>query len=123
MGGKVCPMRNSFGYVSNRCCRFTLALCVAGLGWSAVAKAQDSDQVTAADMKGTRLRFTHEKPRAAGMTGADQATLPPVTGLDSVVNFSGEFNAPGIGPDGLARNTWIFNTLGNPPKTSGTTSI
>lgn len=109
--------------IPSRFCRIALALSVASLGLVASVRAQDPDQVTAADVKGARLRFTHQKPHAAGTTGADQATLPPVSGLDSVVNFSGQFNAPGIGPDGLARDTWIFNTLGNPPKAGGTTTI
>jgi hypothetical protein len=116
-------MKSSSRSIINTWCRFALSLCVAGLASATIARAQDPDQITAADVKGSRLRFTHLKPRTSGNTGADQATLPPVSVFDSIVNFSGEFSAPGIGPSGQPQNTWVFNTIGNPPKAGGTTTV
>jgi len=87
------------------------------------ARAQDADAVSPADVAGAQLKFTRVNPKTAGQTGTDQATLPGVAGIDSLVNFSGAYSTPGIGPNGKPQNDWIFNTVGNAPSKGGTTTL
>ena len=104
------------------------------------ARAQDPDQITAADIagshvkftplrvkdvgqNGTRMKSTRLTAKNDGQNGTTQATLPGIAGIDSVPNFSGVFTAAGVDPNGVPQDNWIFNTLGNPPAAGGTTTI
>ena len=96
---------------------------LAMLAGSAGVRAQDPDAITAADVAGSRLKFTRVNPKAAGMTGTQQATLPGVAGIDSVLNFSGAYSTPGFDSKGNPQSDWFFNTLGKRPDAGGTTTI
>lgn len=110
------------GLISNKWLCIGLFVGAFTLGGAAV-RAQDPDQITAADVAGERLKFQQVGRAATGNNGTQQATLPGIAGIDSVPNFSGQYSTPGIGPDGKPRNNWLFNTLGNPPGTSGKTTL
>src|SRR5215470_10591831 len=103
------------------------------------ARAQDPDQITAADIagshvkftplrvkdvgqNGTRMKSTRLTAKNDGQNGTTQATLPGIAGIDSVPNFSGAFTAAGVDPNGVPQDNWIFNTLGNPPAAGRPTS-
>lgn len=116
-------MKESKFRALNQWFRVGLVVSLAALACGVNARAQDADAVTAADMAGTRLKFTRVNPKAAGQTGTQQATLPGIPGIDSVLNFSGAYSTPGIGPNGKPQNNWIFNTLGNAPENGGTTTV
>ena len=99
------------------------------LSTAVAVKAQDPDQITAADVAGDRLSFSQPSLSPLGkagmpqMTGTQQATLPGIPGIDSVPNFSGQYSTAGFGPTGAPNDTWFFNTLGNPPAAGGTTAL
>lgn len=96
---------------------------VAVLAGAVGSRAQDADAITAADMAGSSLQFTRVNPKAAGMNGTQQATLPGIPGVDSVLNFSGAYSTPGIDPNGKPQGDWLFNTLGKRPDAGGTTTL
>jgi hypothetical protein len=98
-----------------------LVICLAVVTGATALRAQDADQITAAAVAGKHLKFTHVSP-AAVKKGAASTTLPGISGIDSVPNFSGTYSTPGIDPNGNPQSTWFFNTLGNPPST-GTTTV
>src|SRR5438874_12402561 len=95
----------------------------ASLSVSALAQAQDRDQITAADMKGVSLQFTTVNRAAMGQNGTQQATLPGILGIDSIPNFSGAYSTPGFSPTGKPQSNWLFNMLGNAPSNGGTTMV
>src|SRR5690349_42555 len=107
------------------CCKrllqMSLVACVVAVPVSVLA--QDADQVTAADVAGDQLKFTRVSPKATGMNGTQQATLPGIAGIDSVPNFSGAYSTPGFDPSGKPNSNWLFNTLGRRPDAGGTTTI
>src|ERR1700757_2426118 len=85
--------------------------------------AQDADQVTAADVANEHVKFTRVNPKATGLNGTQQATLPGIPGIASVPNFSGAYSTPGFTSSGAPNSTWLFNTLGNTPANGGTTNL
>ncbi len=52
--------------------------------------------------------------------GANGGGIP---GIDSIVNFTGQFNANGIGVDGSPQNLWFYSMVGNEPEQGGLTLI
>jgi hypothetical protein len=44
-------------------------------------------------------------------------------GVDTLVNFTGHFQAPGVYFDGSSRNIWEYSMVGNKPAQGGTTTI
>jgi hypothetical protein len=44
-------------------------------------------------------------------------------GVDTLVNFTGQFQAPGVYFDGTSHNIWEYSMVGNPPEQGGTTVI
>ena len=107
----------------NRLLRMSLIACVVAAPSAVSVWAQDADQVTAADVANERLKFTRLNPKAAGMTGTQQATLPGIAGVDSVPNFSGAYSTPGFDSNGKPQSNWLFNTLGKRPDAGKTTTI
>src|SRR5581483_5235652 len=81
----------------------------------------------------THMRSKHVDPPAAGTHATlkahaslnsrdhhnSQPAFPP--GIDTIVNFTGQFNAPGVYFDGTTRNTWQYSMVGNPPERGGLT--
>jgi hypothetical protein len=76
-----------------------LVICLAVVTGATALRAQDADQITAAAMAGKHLKFTHVSPPAV-KKGATSTTLPGISGIDSVPNFSGTYSTPGIDPNG-----------------------
>jgi len=107
----------------NKFVRIYLIVTIVALAAAVSGRAQDADQITAADVAGTRLQFTHLGPLTTGKAGVVQASLPGIPGIDSVPNFSGAFSTPGFDPNGNPQSNWLFNTLGNPPELGGTTTL
>jgi hypothetical protein len=117
-------MKELSGVVSwNRLLRMSLIGCVLVVPSAVSVWAQDADQVTAADVANEHVKFTRVNPKATGLNGTQQATLPGIAGIDSVPNFSGAYSAPGFGPTGKPQSNWLFNTLGKQPRLGGTTTL
>jgi hypothetical protein len=103
--------------------RMSLVVCLVALASAISVQAQDADAITAADVAGSDLKFTRVNPKATGMNGTQQATLPGIPGIDSVPNFSGAYSTPGFDPNGKPQSNWLFNTLGKRPDAGGTTTV
>ena len=95
----------------------TLAVNVATL-------AQESDQITPAFLANAHPMHTKTLPPRAsdglGFTLRQNSGLP---GIDSVVNFLGQFNAAGVDSNGNPQSTWYYSMVGNPPQRGDTTII
>jgi hypothetical protein len=97
-------MKQFNGVVSKACMAIA---CLVTLGTAVPVKAQDSDQITAADVAGDRLSFSLPSLSPLGkagmpqMTGTQQATLPGIPGIDSVPNFSGQYSTQASVPPTL----------------------
>jgi len=98
-----------------------LVICLAVVTGATALRAQDRDQITAAAVAGKHLKYIRVSP-ATVKKGAASTTLPGISDIDSVPNFSGTYSTPGFDPNGNPQSTWFFNTLGNPP-TTGTTTL
>jgi hypothetical protein len=107
----------------NKWLRAGLVVGLAALASGVSVWAQDADAITAADVAGSSLQFTRVNPKATGMNGTQQATLPGIPGIDSVLNFSGAYSTPGVDPNGKPNSNWLFNTLGKRPDAGGTTTL
>lgn len=87
------------------------------------ALAQTRGQVPKSFMKGKHVIHVH--PAAGALRGKgnmpNKNSFP--AGIDTIVNFTGQFEAPGIYLDGSSRNVWQYSMVGNPPERGGTTVI
>lgn len=102
------------------CLVAALTLLVAG---PVLAQTADPDQITAAFTRNFDVQYTSINRAPAGLNGTQQATLPGIPGIDSVLNFSGAYSTPGFLSNGQPNSNWLFNTLGNAPANGGTTTL
>lgn len=107
--------------------RFTLALFLASaLTLSSSAFAQVQGQIRA-DLSQAHAKYIRLAPR--GTHGASSApvaaasTLNSIPNIDSLVNFTGDFNAPGVDPFGNPQTFWLWDMVGNPPEKGGLTTL
>jgi hypothetical protein len=73
-----------------------------------------------------RPQFGHVGPRVhanAGTNNGPTGRAAAITGIDSLVNFTGEYHTFGYDPEGNPQNTWYFDMVGNAPQKGGTTII
>ena len=80
----------------------------------------------AAPPANARPQYGHVMPNILhGNAGKNSPTpkAPPITGVDSLVNFTGEYHTFGYGPTGNPQNTWYYDMVGNAPQKGGTTVI
>lgn len=82
--------------------------------------AQESDQVPADLSKATPHYL---RPAPHGLHASALANTPPITGIDSLVNFTGEYHVAGFDPNGNPQNTWYYDMVGKQPQKGGTTTI
>lgn len=111
-----------------------LALLVA-MGQCAVLIGQEADQLPANFLANTtptlhsNAKIGKALSLARSKTQTTQTANPAVTrqaglpGIDSIVNFTGQFNTPGYDPAGNPNRHWQYNMVGNSPDRGGTTSI
>jgi hypothetical protein len=97
----------------------SLLLLVLATGMTAFA--QSSTEVGPDFLKTARhLQSNVHPPKKVNLDSLSSSSLP---GIDSIVNFTGQFNANGIGVDGSPQNLWSFSMVGNDPQEGGTTLI
>jgi hypothetical protein len=84
-------------------------------------QAQDSDAITAKQLAGAKLKFTHVGPPTS-KNGMAHSRFG-VVDIDSVPSFNGQYFTPGEDANGNPQKHWYFNTLGNPPQMGGTTTL
>jgi hypothetical protein len=98
-----------------------LIACVLSLAGALAAQAQDSDAITAKQLAGSKLKFTHVGPPTSKNGMAHSRFGIP--NIDSVPSFDGQYFTPGVDSNGNPQKHWYYNTLGNPPQMGGTTTL
>jgi hypothetical protein len=82
------------------------------------------DQVapTLASVHGAFTVFAPRGHRSGASSNlrAQAAALPEI---DSIPTFSGEFQAPGVGPSGKPQRRWLYTMAGSRPELGGTTTF
>lgn len=70
------------------------------------------------------LHATNVPAKNAGLDPAMLRLSPAgISGIDSIVNFTGRFDANSIGVNGLPSNVWEFSMVGDDPKLGRTTFV
>src|ERR1700747_233294 len=99
----------------------TLAFCTLFLSiFTFVAFATESDQLPSNFLN---TKHPIHKNKAGGVHGKGNIPTPhgfPV-GVDTLVNFTGHFEAQGVLFDGSAHHIWEYSMVGNTPAQGGTT--
>jgi len=86
-----------------------------------LARAQESDQITSAQLAGSEGKFKALPPN--GHKNGQAHARHGIPNIDSLVNFNGQFFADGYDSDGNPQTHWYYNMVGNPPQHHGTTTI
>jgi hypothetical protein len=88
--------------------------------------AQAPGQINA-DLSHAHKKYMALAPRGHHGTGsvkngAAQA-FNTISGIDSLMNFTGDFHKAGFDPNGNPQSFWIWDMVGNPPERGGVTTI
>jgi len=107
--------------------RLALALLfVSAFALSICAFAQAPGQVRA-DLSQAHKWYARIAPRgqhSSGLAKTQSAQkFNSVAGIDSLVNFIGDFEAPGFDPNGNPQSHWIWAMIGNPPEKGSLTTV
>ncbi len=76
--------------------------------------------------RGARPQYGHVMPNTVhGNAGTNSPSpkAPPITGVDSLVNFTGEYHTFGYDPNGNPQNTWYYDMVGSAPQKGSTTVV
>lgn len=95
-----------------------LALC----GFSLAALAQDNDALPANAAAGFKIEHANNQA-SLGTKGNIPTPHGFPQGVDTIINFTNQFQAPGIYFDGSTHNIWEYSMVGNPPNKGGTTTF
>ena len=104
----------------NKLVRWSMLLALSIFGFSAVA--QDNDALPPNYLAGMHVMHANN---SANLEKKGNIPAPhgfPL-GVDTIVNFTGQFQAPGVFYDGSAHQMWEYSMVGNPPAQGGTTVI
>ena len=97
--------------------------CVEAQGFAqSLGQSKDRIGATLAGSKRQFLAFVPHGRSAAITVGQASATDDP-SQIDSIPTFSGEFRAPGVGPQGEQRSHWFYTIAGGFPGVGGTTEF
>ncbi len=118
----------------NRYSIYLAFLLIAGLSTAAFAQNDFGDLTLPAsmlkNMKGrtagshdSLTKFGPNKRQAAGLANKNAAVTTGLPGVDSVVNWSDQFTAPGFDFFGNPQSVWPYTMVGTPPQFGGFTSI
>ena len=100
---------------------FLVLLTIASTSPAAAQQIPEDDQIPRGAVPAARGGYAHPGPSG---TALGQARLQPgIPGIDSVVNFSGDFFAPGFDFFGNPNDHWFYNMIGRPPERGDTTEI
>lgn len=100
--------------------KFGLLILIAGL-CSLSAFAADSDALPANALKGMHIKNSHPSPANFKKQGNIPTPHGFPAGVDTIVNFTGHFQAPGVLFDGSNHHMWEYSMVGNDPARGGTT--
>ena len=77
------------------------------------------DEVSASHLSSVQPKYARQTPRGNRLGFASIKNGIP--GIDSLVNWNGDFHAAGSDQNGVPRTLWLYNMIGNPPEKGGTT--
>lgn len=98
----------------------TLAVVLAAFVGSSLGFAQrQPDEVSATHLLSSHPQYASQSPR--GHRFGFSSINNGIPGIDSLVNWNGDFHANGVDPNGVPRTLWLYNMIGNPPENGGTT--
>jgi hypothetical protein len=95
---------------------FAVAVAVGGF-----AQNPPAEQVSR-DLRNATTEFTELTPRGHVSLGLHAAS-PGSREIDSLLNFSGQFQSSGVDDNGKKRRIWKYNMAGRSPQEGGTTII
>jgi hypothetical protein len=72
------------------------------------------------DLSGAHPRLITVPPHGHS-TAKNAVNATGIPGIDSLTNFNGHYETPGVDPNGKRRNYWYYNMVGKPPQAGGTT--
>jgi hypothetical protein len=98
----------------------SLVVCLFSVVWS--VQAQAPDQVTASALEHAHPMFHVPSSNMKNVTAAARFRMG-VTGIDSLVNFSGSYSTFGYDTVGNPQSKWFYNMVGKSPDQGGTTVI
>lgn len=87
------------------------------------AVTDDGAQVSPSFLQGKRSIKTRQLPNRAAMSGLAAAAKPSAGGPDTLINFSGQFTAPGFDGDGNPQSVWPYTMVGRAPELNRTTTF
>jgi hypothetical protein len=99
---------------------WSMLLALLSFAFSAVA--QDNDALPPNYLAGTHVMHANN---SANLQKKGNIPTPQgfPQGVDTIVNFTHQFQAPGVFYDGSAHQMWEYSMVGNPPQQGGTTVI
>src|SRR5690242_13030329 len=89
-------------------------------GFSLAVFAQDNDALPRNAARGFKIEHANNLGKL-GTKGNIPTPHGFPQGVDTIVNFTNQFQAPGVYFDGTAHNIWEYSMVGNPPNKGGTT--
>jgi len=95
-----------------------LGLVLLGVGTRAFAQSHDQIAPT---LSQAHHSFTIFAPRGHRNSKNAKVPLSDQPAFDSIQTFTGDFQAAGVGPTGVARRRWFYTMAGNRPERGGTT--
>ena len=87
---------------------------------SSLVFAQQPDEVSASHLLSSHPQYVSQSPRGHRTVGFASINNG-IPGIDSLVNWNGDFHANGVDQNGVPRTLWLYNMIGNPPENGGTT--
>jgi hypothetical protein len=112
-----------------RVCGWLTAALLIGTFGAQSARALESDELSPTDLQSKAIHFPFKAPSSKVVTRADggvsnnAAFGGGIPGIDSLTNFTGQFYAPGLDPNGNPQTVWYYSMVGNSPELGGTTTI
>src|ERR1043165_6583650 len=97
-----------------------ILLLVVGL-CTLTAFAADPDALPANTLAGMHVKHTHPNPANLKKQGNIPTPHGFPLGVDTIVNFTGQFESQGVYFDGSRPHFWEYSMVGNPPEKGGTT--
>jgi hypothetical protein len=85
------------------------------------------DEISSSHLLSSHPQYASQMPHGSrrGFAGANNLLNgnSGIPGIDSLVNWNGDFHAKGVDQNGAPRDFWLYTMIGNPPEKGGTTRV
>lgn len=79
------------------------------------------DEISPSRLQSSRPLYASQMPHGSRSGFAGVNKFSSIPGIDSLVNWNGDFHAKGVDQNGVPRDLWLYTMVGNPPEKGGTT--